>query len=290
VIGQRTVSTLLLAVVFIVAPAMAYTPAGSIVLLVVMNVTLGLGLFEFYDIVEKKGSTSLMLYGIIAGLVYNTFSFLTAQSPISLLSPHYFTFSFFALIVFFFLMQLLRRDESSAVYNFSGTIAGIIYVAWFFGFVAQITYFGDDLEPALGRRAYLYFVMVILMTKGSDVGAYLIGSLVGRTPLAPRVSPNKTVEGAVAGVIVGVLAGLACALWLPLPRTLPLWRGALVGAMLSVVGQFGDIAESVLKRDAGVKDSGARLPGLGGILDLIDSMLFATPLMYFLMCFGVMWD
>jgi phosphatidate cytidylyltransferase len=69
-----------------------------------------------------------------------------------------------------------------------------------------------------------------------------------------------------------------------------LWRGALVGAVLSVVGQFGDVAESVLKRDAGVKDSGARLPGIGGILDMIDSMLFATPLMYFLMRFGVMWD
>jgi phosphatidate cytidylyltransferase len=289
VIGQRTVSTLVLAAVFIVAPALAYTPPGSIVLLVVMNLTLGLGLFEFYDIVEKKGSTSLMLYGIIAGLVYNTFSFLTARSPISLLSPHYFTFSFFVLIVFFFIMQLLRRDESSAVFNFSGTIAGIIYVAWFFGFVAQITYYSDELEPALGHRAYLYFVMVILMTKGSDVAAFLVGSLVGRTPLAPRISPRKTVEGAAAGVVVGMLVGLACALWLPLPRVLPLWRGVLVGAMLSVVGQFGDIAESVLKRDAGVKDSGARLPGLGGILDLIDSMLFATPLMYFLMCFGVMW-
>ena len=284
-IAQRTVSTLLLATVFIVAPALAYTPAGSIVLLVVMNVALGLGLFEFYDIVEKKGSTSLMLYGIIAGVVYNTFSFLTAQSPISLLSPHYFTFSFYVLIVFFFIMQLARRDDSSAVYNFSGTIAGMIYVAWFFGFVAQITYFEES-----GHRWYLYFVMTILITKGSDVAAYLVGSLVGRTPLAPKISPKKTVEGAAAGLVVGMLIGVACALWLPLPRTLPVWRGILFGAVLSVVGQFGDIAESVLKRDAGVKDSGARLPGLGGILDVIDSMLFATPLMYFLMAFGVMWD
>jgi phosphatidate cytidylyltransferase len=285
VIVQRTISTLLLAAVFIVAPALSYTPLGAIVLLVVMNLTLGLGLFEFYDIVEKKGSTSLMLYGIVAGLVYNTFSFLTAASPIQIavLPQPTFLFSFYALIVVFFIMQLLRRDNSSAVYNFSGTIAGIIYVAWFFGFVAQITYF-----DGVGHRWYLYFVMTILVTKGSDVAAYLVGSAIGRTPLAPRISPKKTVEGAVAGLVVGALVGLACAAWLPLPLDLPLWRGLLVGALLSLVGQFGDVAESVLKRDAGVKDSGARLPGLGGILDVIDSMLFATPLMYFLMAFGVM--
>jgi phosphatidate cytidylyltransferase len=285
VIVKRTISTVLLAVVFIVAPALAYNAAGSIVLLVVMNLTLGLGLFEFYDIVEKKGSTSLMLYGIIAGLVYNTFSFLTADNgPIGVLPPGAFTSSFYLLIVVFFIMQLLRRDGSSAVYNFSGTIAGIIYVAWFFGFVAQITYFDTT-----SHRWWLYFAMTILVTKGTDVAAYLIGSLVGRTPLAPRVSPKKTVEGAVAGLLAGILVGVACAAWLPLPYELALWRGALVGAVLSVVGQFGDVAESVLKRDAGVKDSGARLPGLGGILDVIDSMLFATPLMYFFMCFGVMW-
>jgi len=271
--------------VFILALAFSYSPGGSIVLLVVMNITLGLGLFEFYDIVEKKGSTSLMLYGIIAGLVYNTVSFLTVQSPISVLPQHFFLFSFYVLIVVFFIMQLLRRDGSSPIYNFSGTIAGIIYVAWFFGFVAQITYF-----EGTGHRGYLYFVMTILVTKGTDVAAYLIGSLIGRTPLAPRVSPNKTVEGAAAGLVAGILVGLACALWLPLPRPLALWQGALAGAVLSVVGQFGDIAESVLKRDAGVKDSGARLPGLGGILDVVDSMLFATPLMYFLMKFGMMWN
>ena len=285
-IVQRTISTVLLAVVFIVAPALAYSVAGSIVLLVVMNVTLGLGLFEFYDIVEKKGSTSLMLYGIIAGLVYNTFSFLTAANgPIGVLPPGAFTLSFYLLIVVFFVMQLARRDGSSAIYNFSGTIAGIIYVAWFFGFVAQITYF-----DATGHGWWLYFAMTILVTKGTDVGAYIVGVLVGRTPLAPRISPKKTVEGAAAGLVVGIAAGVACAAWLPLPRELALWRGAVVGAVLSIVGQFGDVAESVLKRDAGVKDSGARLPGLGGILDVIDSMLFATPLMYFFMVFGVMWD
>jgi len=279
----------LLVAVFTVAPAFSYTPGGSVILLVLMNITLGLGLFEFYDIVEKKGSTSLMLYGIIAGLVYNTFSFLTGHSPISLVEgDHFFTFSFYVLIVVFFVMQLLRRERSSAIYNFSGTIAGIIYVAWFFGFVAQITYF--EKTGGAYKPWYLYFIMTILVTKGSDVGAYLVGSLIGRIPLAPKVSPNKTVEGAIAGLIFGMLAGVACALWLPLPHALPVWRGLLVGGILSIVGQFGDIAESLLKRDAGVKDSGARLPGLGGILDVIDSMLFAMPLMYFLMRFGVLWD
>jgi len=84
----------------------------------VLNVALGLGLYEFYDIVEKKGSTSLMLYGIVAGLVYNTFPFLTAKSPISLLPSHYFLFSLYAVVVVFFIVQLLRRDDSSAVFRF----------------------------------------------------------------------------------------------------------------------------------------------------------------------------
>ena len=109
-----------------------------------------------------------------------------------------------------------------------------------------------------------------------DSAAYYGGSALGRHPLAPKVSPKKTVEGAIAGLVGSIVAGIIGASFLGEP-----WLClAAVSAITAVAGQFGDLAESVLKRSAGVKDSSSILPGHGGILDRLDSLFFAAPVFY----------
>ena len=124
---------------------------------------------------------------------------------------------------------------------------------------------------------------LVLVTKFSDAGAYVIGSLIGRHPLIPRISPKKTWEGVFGAVAVAALAGWGAFYLFQDPLTqlkmTPL-TAAIAGALLGVMAILGDLAESVIKREAQVKDSGQWLPGIGGVLDLIDSLLFTAPTLY----------
>lgn len=148
--------------------------------------------------------------------------------------------------------------------------AGEVDVAWLAS-VADLTAVGWDARP----RGLAWALIVIVAVWLGDVAAYLIGRRWGRRPLLPRISPKKTVEGALAAVTVSSLVGVAGVAAFGLG--LPLVVGAGFGALLSVSGQFGDLVESALKRQVGVKDSGALIPGHGGMLDRLDAMLFALP-------------
>jgi phosphatidate cytidylyltransferase len=112
-----------------------------------------------------------------------------------------------------------------------------------------------------------------------ETAAYIVGSLLGRTKLAPIVSPKKTVEGAVTQLIVSVLAAVIAQVWFV--DALSVGQAAVAGAILGVVGQVGDLAESVLKRSVGAKDAGQLIPGHGGILDRIDGLLFNAPVLFY---------
>jgi phosphatidate cytidylyltransferase len=125
---------------------------------------------------------------------------------------------------------------------------------------------------AAGGMAWV--LAVVLSTWAGDSAAYLAGRTFGRHRLAPAVSPGKTIEGAVGGLLAAVLVSAAV---FGVSGALPAWAGALVGAGLGVCGQLGDLSESFLKRQAGVKDSGDLIPGHGGMLDRVDALLFAFP-------------
>jgi phosphatidate cytidylyltransferase len=126
-------------------------------------------------------------------------------------------------------------------------------------------------------RGLAWVLFVVLATWVGDSFAYLGGRSFGRHKLAPRISPNKTVEGAITGFAGSILVGIV---WFAVAGLGSLVTGAIVGAVIAVSGQVGDLAESMLKRQAGVKDSGALIPGHGGILDRIDALLFAIPASY----------
>ncbi len=147
---------------------------------------------------------------------------------------------------------------------------GIAYVAGFLSYLILIR------QHSLGRELIFF---ILIMTWGGDAGAYYVGRALGKHKLAPRVSPNKTIEGALGGLGIGFLGGAAAKL-----SFLPFFSwGDLIALslLLGVFGQLGDLVESMLKRSAGVKDSSALVPAHGGLFDKLDSIAFAAPLLYY---------
>jgi phosphatidate cytidylyltransferase len=149
-----------------------------------------------------------------------------------------------------------------------------MYVPWLLNFLQKINFFP-------GVNGHFYLLYFILITKFSDTGAYAVGSLIGRHKMIPRISPGKTWEGFAGALVVSAGASL----WFTY-----VFRDKLVGMnavhalilglLLGLAAVVGDLIESIFKREAGVKDSGGVFPGIGGILDLLDSLLFNAPIMY----------
>ena len=160
------------------------------------------------------------------------------------------------------------------------TMLGVLYVSWLLGFLLKIYFYAAPADAKFDPGYCLLFF--ILATKCSDIGAFLLGSMIGRHKMIPKVSPAKTWEGLVGALLLSTTAAMLMAhYWgdTRLGGLTPLHAAAL-GPLLGVGAVLGDLVESVFKRDSGVKDSGSFFPGIGGILDLLDSLLFNAPLMF----------
>jgi phosphatidate cytidylyltransferase len=184
--------------------------------------------------------------------------------------------------------QLLRRDRGGALTDWALTLSGTLYVTWplaHFIFLRRISL--PDVAPpfwialgapALGAGAWwiLYTLLLVWMC---DTAAYFVGIRWGRHRMSPYLSPKKSWEGAAAGLLTSIALAIGLVPLLALP--LSYGCAALLGALVGTFGQVGDLAESLLKRQAGVKDSGRLIPGHGGMLDRVDSLLFVAPLVYY---------
>jgi phosphatidate cytidylyltransferase len=159
----------------------------------------------------------------------------------------------------------------SVLADVGATMFAPIYIGLPLGALAAVR-----AERAGGGRDALLLLLIVIVV--SDSAQYYTGRAFGRRPLSPTISPKKTVAGAVGGVVFGTLAMVAGARWV-FPAT-PAWALLLLGAVISLLGIVGDLFESLLKRSAGVKDSSHLIPGHGGVLDRIDSWLFAAPIYY----------
>lgn len=159
------------------------------------------------------------------------------------------------------------------------TVFGVVYTVIFFGFIVRLMYFLPDGSGVTGLFLVLFLVMV---TKFSDMGAYAIGVLFGKHKMIPHISPAKSWEG-FAGAFLGSFVAAIILLLLVPEKIAPItWlHGMILAPVLCATAVTGDLAESVLKRCVAIKDSGATLPGIGGILDLTDSLLFTAPVFYF---------
>ena len=245
-----------------------------------------LAAFEFY----RLGGTAKVAPVTYLGLVF-TLLFITSRNPDLLsrletsLDPALITPLLLAsAIVLTLAGVLLRRRKDGAIAGWAWTMAGILYVGWLFGHVVALRGLADG-------RNWVFFVL--LATVASDTMAFFIGSAIGRHRLAPQISPNKTWEGAIAGVAGAVVFSL---LFVPTKlfglnnaihiHGLSYWEAILLAVFVSISGQLGDLAESLLKRNARVKDSGTLFPGHGGVLDRLDSIIFAGVVVYY---FAVMY-
>lgn len=182
------------------------------------------------------------------------------------------------------LRQPIRGGE--ALWAVAANLLGFVYIAWLFNFVARLLFLlpAADLAPGVvGRHGACLLLWLLAVTKFTDMGAYLTGSLIGRHKMIPHVSPGKTWEGFGGALLFSQLAG--CGLFAAFPTELAALRSwghvITLGLLLAILAVIGDLAESVLKRALQAKDSGRMLPGIGGALDLIDSICFTAPALYF---------
>lgn len=225
-----------------------------------------IALFEFMNMAGRKGIFVYKYFTIIVGALIPVIVYFQMGTE------GYFTFEPFLIVItclFLFVLQFTRRDSSQALVSIAVTMFGLLYIAWFFSFFVKLKFL---------PHGSLLVAFLILVTKMGDVGAYFIGSAFGRHHLIPRISPHKTVEGTAGGLAASILAALFSKTYLPDFHYAHL---ITLGMLLGILAQVGDLAESVLKRDCEVKDSGANLSGFGGMLDLIDSLLFTAPIFYF---------
>ncbi len=231
------------------------------------------GMAEFYALARKCGSSPQPVIGTVAGL--------------SMLAIACFSdggcdcrwFSLALLVPLSFICELWRRSEHPLA-NIGATLMGVLYVAVPFSLLYLLVYSGggDALDFELNKWLLLGFIVIIW---ANDVCAYLVGWAFGRHPLFPRLSPKKSWEGFIGGVASAVGFGLLAA-WF-LGDSYGLWAGLALVA--SITGVAGDLVESMFKRAAGVKDSGALIPGHGGVLDRFDALLLATPFVFVYLLF-----
>ncbi len=240
----------------------------SVFMLVMIGLTIG-GLYEFFYMIKRKGIPIYSYIGIFIGVMI----------PLSIwhqfeLTKNWELFFITLMFLMVLLLQFTRKDNTNAVVGISTTMFGVFYVSWLFSFLVKLRF----LLPGIAGVKLVGFILIV--TKLGDIGALLIGSWIGKNPLLPRISPNKSVEGAIGSIVFSIIGAIGCWGLLPREPQFSLLQVATMGAFFGAMGQLGDLSESLIKRDCQIKDSGKFLPGMGGVLDIIDSLLFSVPAFY----------
>ncbi len=237
---------------------------------------IGTAIWEYYQLAHCKKFEPLVSVGISASIFYIFAVFLSTQASIAEYLPEtVLLMTLLTCFIYYF------SHGTNPLGDLAVTLFGIVYLAIPLGCIININYF-FSLDSIQDGRWWLIYLLAV--TKCTDMAAYFFGKKFGRHQLAPYISPKKTWEGALGGLLIGVVTSGAIAYLVnKMPVTPPLHlqitESLWLGGLISVLGQTGDLAESLLKRDAGVKDSN-QLPGLGGTLDTVDSLVFTAPLLY----------
>jgi len=264
---------IMLAVIFWLPPTALY---------IFVNVVTARAVWEFYKICEAKGLRTYKVWGVIGTIAllsgsWFVFGMREFHSTADF-APLSYDFDIFILLVFaigVFIRQFPQKLNPQGIETMAVTLFGLMYVAWLANFITRVNF-----ATANGRYWVMYLVAV---TKFTDIGAYIVGSTLGRHKMTPRISPKKTWEGTVGGLLFAVVTSVLCFHYMPDKLEadgMKMSHAIVLGLLLGFAAVIGDLAESLVKREAGVKDSSTILPGHGGCLDMIDSLLFTAPLLY----------
>lgn len=231
------------------------------IVIVIMSL---LGLNELYIIAHKHGYRPSYILGSILTLYF----IIITVYDISYINYYIenIIITFFIIITFIF--QLFKKDHSKVLAEISITIFGSIYLGYLFSFLLKIKDFPNG---------NYYLISLLIITWVNDIGAYLIGTKFGRNKIFPKISPNKTIEGSIGGIIFSIACTFTLKNWL----NFTIYELLSLGLLISIIAQLGDLFESLLKRGSRIKDSGTLLPGHGGILDCLDSLIFTAPVFYY---------
>ncbi len=247
---------------------------GSYTFAVLFLILSGFVLREFYSLCREAGFSPQVYPGLFAGLVIFVLSFFVAQHTISFRSYNYLLLLIYAIPVY----EIFRKKKNPLA-NIALTGFGLIYVSIPFSLLNFLAFPDSD-----GSVSYNYALLISLFVFvwAADSGAYIFGVRFGRRRLIERISPKKSWEGLFGGVVTAIAAG-----WI-LSLVFPQYSFEMMGLLAVVVvisGTLGDLVESMIKRSIGVKDSGRFMPGHGGLLDRFDSILLASPVIYFVLQF-----
>lgn len=241
------------------------TPWFPLIIILISALAI-IGIFEFYQLAILSNSRPLIALGSLWALLFViTAHFEAVYLPPSVLAS--------ALIIPGIMVLIFRREKRLS--NWAWTVAGILYVGW------TLSHYVSLRELEYGRN---WVFLAILSTFACDTGAFLVGKRFGKRRFAPSISPGKTWEGAIAGLVAATAAAVALCFILNIGDwTLPISyvHAAILGALIGIFAQAGDLLESLVKRRAGVKDSGNLLPGHGGLLDRIDSLVLTGVIVYY---------
>ena len=256
-------------------------------LLFLILVITAIAINEFYQLIEAKGAVPVRGVGTAAALALPLVAYVGSEYLATVLLS--------AVLLGLMIAQLRKKQISESLASISETFFGVFYVGWLLSHAIVLREFRTSVDGRWGGAVaremhddvggfYLFFVIAVVIA--GDAGAYFAGRRFGQRPLAPEVSPKKTIEGAYGAIAAGLAMGLALkgafdALAPALSEEVSWLVVALISPVLAGVGIVGDLVESLLKRDAQIKDTGTLLPGTGGVLDRIDSNLLGIPVMYY---------
>lgn len=239
-----------------------------------------LGILELYGIMRQGGRTPRVWVGMTIGLM------LCVAASLQQLTPFDISEAVIGLsIVLSLAYELLPRNRNGSLESWAITFGGAYYIGGLLSYFILLSQLTTPLRGGWLALLHIppgtsWIFLVLAVTWLQDTAAYFVGRSFGRHKMAPVLSPKKSWEGAIGGFVTSVLTAMLAVAILGLPISYP--AAALIGAAAGVVGPLGDLVESLIKRQIGIKDSGQLIPGHGGILDRVDSLLFTTPVIYYL--------
>lgn len=237
--------------------AIVYSPA--LLYVAINSLVIGYTLYEFYSMLHKTGLRPRRVIGIALGMLFPLFIYFPGEVLV---------FSAALMSLMFVNFSDNEDEKYSCLINTGVTLTGLLYIGWFLSFFTKIRFLDNGA---------MWVCYLIAVPKICDAGAYFVGTGLGRNRPFKSISPNKSIEGFAGGFLFSILGSLLFKLLIPGVAWI---HFAVLGLLLAIIGQMGDLTESLIKRECDVKDSG-ELPGLGGSLDILDSLLFCAPFLYY---------